>query len=111
MLYGVENIARIVDAGVQAGLVPEQGLPRTRQNVSQHSPWDHHMGDLELTQSRSGAWQGFSMSQPLNDVCLFNHAVDGIMGPQQVRQHHDLSGAASAWHPAPGPGSDCSGSG
>eukprot|EP00961_Rhodomonas_salina_P014818 198976-Rhodomonas_salina.1 len=39
----------IVDAGIQAGLV-QQGLPRTRQNVSQHSPTDHHMGDLELSQ-------------------------------------------------------------
>eukprot|EP00960_Hanusia_phi_P010685 313777-Hanusia_phi.AAC.1 len=37
---------------------------------AQHSPTDHHMGDLELSQLRSGAWQGhildFSMSHVFN---------------------------------------------
>jgi len=27
-----------------------QGVPGTRQNVSQHGPEDHHVGDFELPQ-------------------------------------------------------------
>eukprot|EP00960_Hanusia_phi_P048697 759106-Hanusia_phi.AAC.1 len=86
MLYGVETL--IVDAGIQAGLV-QQGLPRTRQNVTQLSPADQPMGDLELCEpiafrSLPRPYSGFQ------HVSCF-HNADGI--PQQVRQH--LSGAAS----------------
>ena len=57
----------IKDSGVRCR-VHVQGVPGTRQNVSQHGPEDHHVGDFELPQlmATGGGWHGlildFSMS-------------------------------------------------
>eukprot|EP00960_Hanusia_phi_P022194 657347-Hanusia_phi.AAC.1 len=74
---GTTHLAIMRDAlwRIQAGLV-QQGSPRTRPNVTQHSPTDHHMGDLELSQLRSGTWQGLMLDFSMSHV--FN--ADAMMG-------------------------------
>ncbi|EKX43972.1 hypothetical protein GUITHDRAFT_110080 [Guillardia theta CCMP2712] len=86
----------IKDSGVRCR-VHVQGVPGTRQNVSQHGPEDHHVGDFELPQlmATGGGWHGlildFSMSHVFDNDGIPDLARSKLQAAAQrkIRGHRN----------------------